>query len=201
MTEKIEKNLESKSLPKKHHRSTAEPDKAIQQVQAAWKDHPSVCVWTSGCMVSSDLRLHSETTGGWKTGQPRKWGGDDFREDPGFLQNDEIQSHSLNACPKIFQNVKRIRAKWQKCFFKKTKTWAGFLSSTTLAASLSVQSVNYSFWSSVLMTSRWPESQSCLCEKFSGKLGVSRRGVWRVWVGNEWGDTKLSVVPNTITNI
>lgn len=201
MTEKIEKDLESKSLPK----ASQEHSRARQSNSASpgcLEGSPlSLCVWTSGCMVSSDLRLHSETTGSWKTGQPHKWGGDDFREDPGFLQNDEIHSHSLNACPKIFQNVKRIWAKWQKCFFKKTKTWAGFLSSTTLAASLSVQSVNYSFWSSVLMTSRWPESQSCLCEKFSGKLGVSRRGVWRVWVGNEWGDKKLSVVPNTITNI
>lgn len=186
MTEKIEKDLESKSVCPKHHGSTAEPDKSIQQVQAQCVCGPQAA-W-----VSSDLRLHSETTGSWKTGQPRKWGGDDFHEDRGFLQNDAIQSHSLNACPKIFQNVKCIRAKWQKCFFKKTKTWAGFLSSTTLAASLSVQSVNYSFWSSFLMTSRWPESQSCLCEKFSGKLGVSCRGVWRVWVGNEWGDKKLS---------
>lgn len=192
MTEKIEKDLESKRLCPKHHGSTAEPDKSIQQVQAAWKDDPSVCVCgAQAAWVSSDLRFHSETTASWKTGPPCKEGRYDFREDPGFLQNDEIQSHSLNACPKIFQNVKRIWAKWQKCFFKKTKTWAGFLSSTTLAASLSVQSVNYSFWSSFLMTSRWPESQSCLCEKFSGKLGVSRRGVWRVWGGKRLSSPTL----------
>ena len=118
MTEKIEKDLESKILCPKHHWSTAEPDKSIQQVQAAWKDDPSVCVCgAQAAWVSSDLRFHSETTASWKTGPPCKEGRYDFREDPGFLQNDEIQSHSLNACPKIFQNVKRIWAKWQKCFF------------------------------------------------------------------------------------
>jgi hypothetical protein len=43
----------------------------------------------------------------------------------------------------------------------------GSLSSPTLAVSLSVQEVNYSFWSSCLMTARWSKSQPCLCERDS----------------------------------
>lgn len=179
MTEKIEKDLESKRCPK-HHGSTAEPDKPIPQVQAAWKDDPSVCVWCSGCMGVFWPQVHSETTASWKTGQPWK---EDLTSVRTLAFSRTMKSNLTVSMlvPKYFKMWNAYEPNDKNVFFKKTKTWAGFLSSTTLAASLSVHSVNYSFWSSFLMTSRWPESQSCLCEKFSGKLGVSRCGVCRVW--------------------
>lgn len=68
MTEKIEKDLESKSICPKHHGSTAEPDKSIQQVQAAWKDHPlSVCVALRlhGCLLTSGCILRQLGAGRW----------------------------------------------------------------------------------------------------------------------------------------
>lgn len=139
----------------------AEPDRphflAFTVSQARWPLSLPCGPLHSPCIFWPEL-FFWDWQRGWRKGQQS-----------GDLALASIRTASFSGMVKFNLTVEMLVPKyckmWNACepndknVFWKNKNM-GFLSSTTLAVSMSVQSVNYSFWFSFMMISRWSKSQS-----------------------------------------